>query len=139
MTTSRKRESIHTSTTHWGVGRTGSILPLEGAFGMTLSTHTPSTRTSSVDASRRVILRVGGLSQLGGLDVRTADDSVSSMILCEIFEPLYGITEADHLEPVLADAMPVREGSSVSNPVSCRRSWGRIRTTCATSSDASRS
>jgi ABC-type transport system substrate-binding protein len=48
------------------------------------------------------ILRVGTLSRIGTVDIRTADDSVSSMVLKEVFETPYAIPAGpEHPEPLL--------------------------------------
>lgn len=64
------------------------------------------------------ILRVGTLSYIGTVDIRTADDSVSSMVLKEIFETPYAIPEGpDNPQPLLL-AEPLRlEPSTSQKPV----------------------
>ena len=54
------------------------------------------------------ILRIGTLSHIGTVDVRSADDSVSSMVLKEIYETPYALPNGpEHPEPLLL-AEPLR-------------------------------
>ena len=45
--------------------------------------------SSAAASSSHAVLRVGALSRLGTVDIRESDDTISTMILSEIFEPPY--------------------------------------------------
>jgi ABC-type transport system substrate-binding protein len=79
-------------------------------------TTTLSTPASSVSDNSSRTLRVGVLAGVGTLDPRELGDTITGLVLGQIFEMAYRVTPSGSIEPHLF-AEPLREERSGSQPI----------------------